>query len=413
MSESSPKRPSSTGTPEKHPPWTLSNWYQHIYWPYFTFLVIVPLFGIWQAFETPLVRNTLRFSVVYYLITGLCITAGYHRLWAHRSYSASYPLKCFLALFGTGSLTGSIIFWARDHRAHHRFTDTANDPYNVRGGFFYAHILWLILKQPRRHNPVDISDLRADPLVKYQHRYYFPIAFFMTWGFPTLVAGLGWNDWYGGFIYGGIIRTFLVQQATFCVNSMAHYFGDQTYDDIRSARDHILTSILALGEGYHNFHHQFPTDYRNGIEVYHLDITKWLIALCSHLRLAGDLKRFRYSEIQKCRLQQATRRPDEQRRDFDWGPRLEDLPLMSWTEYEEKVQDGKSKLLVIDGVVHDVAGFAGEHPGGEKLILAQVGKDGSAVFNGGVYNHSNAARNYLATLRVAVLVGGGEVEAWR
>jgi stearoyl-CoA desaturase (delta-9 desaturase) len=391
------------------------------------------LFGFWKAFDTPLVRNTLLFSVIYYLITGLCITAGrapllfprfarpqlkllyhegYHRLWAHRSYAASRPLKYFLALFGTGSLTGSIIFWARDHRAHHRFTDTANDPYNVRGGFWYAHILWLILKQPKRQNRVDISDLRADPLVKYQHRYYFPIAFFMTWGFPTLVAGLGWGDWYGGFIYGGIIRTCLVQQATFCVNSMAHYFGDQTYDDIRSARDHFITSVLALGEGYHNFHHQFPTDYRNGIEVYHFDITKWLIALCSHLRLAGDLKRFRYSEIQKCRLQQATRRLDEKKRVYDWGPRLEDLPLMSWTEYEGKVKSG-SVLLVVDGVVHDVAGFVGEHPGGENMILAQVGKDGSAAFNGGVYNHSNAARNYLATLRVAVLVGGGEVEAWK
>jgi stearoyl-CoA desaturase (delta-9 desaturase) len=109
------------------------------------------------------------------------------------------------------------------------------------GGFFYAHILWLILKQPKRHNSVDISYLRGDKLVRYQHRYYFPIAFFMTWGFPTLVAGLGWNDWYGGFIYAGVIRTFLVQQATFCVNSMAHYFGEQTYDNIRSARDHFVT----------------------------------------------------------------------------------------------------------------------------------------------------------------------------
>jgi stearoyl-CoA desaturase (delta-9 desaturase) len=315
-------------------------------------------------------------------------------------------------LFGTGSLTGSIIFWARDHRAHHRFTDTANDPYNVRGGFFYAHILWLILKQPKKQNRVDISDLRSDKIVKYQHRYYFPIAFFMTWGFPTLVAGFGWNDWYGGFIYAGIIRTFLVQQATFCVNSMTHYFGEKTYDDLRSARDHFVTSIIALGEGYHNFHHQFPTDYRNGIEMYHLDITKWLIALCKHLRLAQDLKRFRYSEIEKCRLQQASKRLDRQKNNFDWGPCLEELPLMSWTEYQEKAKNGAA-LLVIDGVVHDIASFVSDHPGGEKRILSQVGKDGSAAFNGGVYNHSSAARNYLATLRVAVLIGGGEVEAWK
>jgi stearoyl-CoA desaturase (delta-9 desaturase) len=193
---------------------------------------------------------------------------------------------------------------------------------------------------------------------------------------------------------------------------MTHYFGEKTYDDLRSARDHFVTSIIALGEGYHNFHHQFPTDYRNGIEMYHLDITKWLIALCKHLRLAQDLKRFRYSEIEKCRLQQASKRLDRQKNNFDWGPCLEELPLMSWTEYQEKAKNGAA-LLVIDGVVHDIASFVSDHPGGEKRILSQVGKDGSAAFNGGVYNHSSAARNYLATLRVAVLIGGGEVEAWK
>jgi stearoyl-CoA desaturase (delta-9 desaturase) len=318
-------------------------------------------------------------------------------------------LKFLLALFGTGSLTGSIIFWARDHRAHHRFTDTDHDPYNVKKGFFHAHILWLVLKQPKKHNPVDISDLRNDPLVKYQHRYYFLIAFFMTWGFPTLVAGLGWNDWYGGFIYAGIIRTFLVQQATFCVNSLAHYYGDQPFDDKRSARDHFLTSVVALGEGYHNFHHEFPSDYRNGIEFYHADITKWLILVFKTIRLASGLKTFRQNVIDKGRVQQAYKKLDKRKEILDWGTPREQLPVMGWEDFQNEVKKG-SALVAIDGVIHDVAGFISEHPGGEKLISSRIGKDGSAAFNGGVYKHSNAANNILATMRIAVLLGGCEVE---
>jgi stearoyl-CoA desaturase (delta-9 desaturase) len=309
-------------------------------------------------------------------------------------------------------LTGSVIFWARDHRAHHRFTATDHDTYNVKKGFFHAHILWLILKQPKKHNPVDISDLRNDWLIKYQHRYYFLIAFFMTWGFPTLVAGLGWDDWWGGFIYAGIIRTFLVQQATFCVNSLAHYYGDQPFDDKRSAKDHFLTSIIALGEGYHNFHHEFPSDYRNGIEFYHADITKWLIIAFNVFGLASGLKTFRQNEIDKSRVQQAYKKLDKRKDALDWGPPREQLPVMNWTEFQNEVEKGRA-LVAIDGVIHDVADFVSEHPGGAIMISSRVGKDGSAAFHGGVYNHSNAAHNILAGMRIAVLLGGTEVETMK
>ncbi|PGH16699.1 hypothetical protein AJ79_01572 [Helicocarpus griseus UAMH5409] len=393
---------------------TLFNWYRRIHWLYMTQLVFIPLAGFIQAYWLPLHWQTAAFSVFYFYITGICITAGYHRLWAHRSYVASLPLRVYLAAFGAGAIEGSIKHWSAEHRAHHRYTDTDQDPYNVNRGVFHAHILWLLIRDDsRKIGRVDVADLRNDPLVSFQHRYYIPIAFAMGWAFPTIVAGLGWGDWYGGFIYAGILRTFFVNQATFCVNSVAHYLGDQPYDDKHTPRDHVLTSIITNGEGYHNFHHEFPSDYRNGIEWYHLDITKWMIKLWKVVGLASDLKTFRKNEIEKGKIQQARKKLDQKGKELDWGTAIDQLPVMEWNEFQRKVDEEGEVWIVIEGVVHDLAGFVKEHPGGRSLIQSTAGKDATAAFNGGIYDHSNAARNLLATMRVAILRGGGEVEIWK
>lgn len=335
--------------------------------------------------------------------------SGYHRLWSHRSYSGSQTLKVLLALFGAGSIQGSVKFWVREHRAHHRFTDTDRDPHNIKEGFWHAHILWTILEQPTKDNRVDISDIKNDPIVMWQHNNYVLLALGMGWLFPAAVAGLGWGDWYGGFIYAGIIRTFLVNQATFCVNSLAHYLGDQPYDDRRTPRNHLITAIITLGEGYHNFHHEFPSDYRNGIEWQQFDPTKWIIWLCECVGLAYNLKRFRHTEIEKGRIQQARKRLEERGKNLDWGTPIAQLPVLEWNQYQRRVADGET-LILVEGVVHDVSKFWEEHPGGKAMLKANLGKDATALFNGGIYNHSNAARNILATMRSAVLIGGMEVE---
>jgi stearoyl-CoA desaturase (delta-9 desaturase) len=225
---------------------------------------------------------------------------------------------------------------------------------------------------------------------------------------------LGWNDWFGGFIYTGIIRTFCVNQATFCVNSLAHYLGDQPFDDRNTPRDHVLTALVTLGEGYHNFHHEFPSDYRNGIEWHQFDPTKWTIWLWKRLRLARNLKRFKQNEIDKGRNQQVRKRLDEKDRSLDWGPPLSQLPILQWDEFQAKCKgEGGRALVAIAGVIHDVTNFVDEHPGGKAMISSGIGKDATAIFNGGVYSHSNAAHNLLATMRVAILRGGGEVEIWK
>jgi stearoyl-CoA desaturase (delta-9 desaturase) len=246
---------------------TRRNWYKHLDWLNVILIVGVTLAGLVMAWWSPLYPKTAMLAVAYYFATTLGITAGYHRLWAHTSYSASLPLKIVLAAVGGGAVKGSIRWWARYHRAHHRYTDTDKDPYSVKKGLLYSHFGWMLMKQNlKRIGRTDISDLDNDTVVVWQHKHYLSIVVFMGLIFPTLVAGLCWNDWLGGFVYAGILRMFFVQQATFCVNSFAHWLGDQPFDDRNSPRDHIITAILTLGEGYHKFHHEFPSDYRNAIE---------------------------------------------------------------------------------------------------------------------------------------------------
>lgn len=277
----------------------------------------------------------------------------------------------------------------------------------------HSHLGWMIFKQdPKKLGRTDMTDLNQNRIVMWQHRNYLPAVIIMAWAFPALICGL-WGDRVGGFIYAGIIRCFLLQQATFCVNSLAHWIGEQPFDDRRSPRDHFLTAVVTLGEGYHNFHHEFPSDYRNAIEWWQYDPTKWMIWLWKQVGLADDLKRFRRNEIEKGRIQQLQKALDRRRRKCDWGLPLEQLPIMSWDDFETESQVNAKALVAVAGVIHDVADFIQEHPGGKSLLAAYLGKDATAAFNGGVYDHSNAAHNLLATMRVGILRGGGEVEIWK
>ncbi|KAI9882122.1 MAG: stearoyl-CoA 9-desaturase [Watsoniomyces obsoletus] len=394
-------------------PLTKANWYKHVNWTNTSFIVGLPLAGLIMAVWTPLQWKTAIWAVAYYFMTGLGITAGYHRLWAHTSYSATMPLRIFLAAVGAGAVEGSIRWWARDHRAHHRYTDTDKDPYSVRKGLLYSHFGWMVMKQnPKRIGRTDISDLNEDPVVVWQHRHYLESVLFMGLILPCLVTGLCWGDWLGGLVYAGILRIFFVQQATFCVNSLAHWLGDQPFDDRNSPRDHVLTALITLGEGYHNFHHEFPSDYRNAIEWHQYDPTKWSIWLWKQCGLAHHLKEFKNNEIEKGRLQQQQKKLDQKRSQLDWGAPLDQLPVMEWDDYQEQARNGKA-LIAVAGVVHDVSSFVKDHPGGKAMINSGVGKDATAMFNGGIYNHSNAAHNLLSTMRVGVIRGGCEVEIWK
>jgi stearoyl-CoA desaturase (delta-9 desaturase) len=393
------------------PPITWSNWYKEVNWPQATLLCLEPFLALYGLFTTEFMWQTIVFTLIWYFLTGFGITAGYHRLFAHRAYEASVPLKYFLLALGAGSVQGSTQWWARGHRAHHRYTDTDLDPYSAHKGIFYSHIGWLLFKPRRKPGVADVTDLSRDQAVQWQHRNYLSLAFFMAFVFPTLVCGLGWGDYRGGYFFAGVLRLVFVHHSTFCVNSLAHYLGDAPFDDRHTPRDHFVTALVTLGEGYHNFHHEFPSDYRNALKWYQYDPTKYIIEFFKLVGLASNLKEFPQNEIQKGRYTMARKVLDQFGQNITWPQGNPELPVVSFEEYQElaKKNDGRA-LVLIAGFIHDVSNFIDSHPGGQALIKNNIGKDATVSFYGGVHDHNTAAHNMLAMMRVAVCKYGGEVE---
>lgn len=229
----------------------------------------------------------------YFAATGFSITLGYHRLFSHLSFKAKWPVKLATLVFGAAAFENSTIDWVSDHRKHHKHVDHADDPYDISQGFFHAHIGWLLFKL-RPEPPLDnVADLQGDSMVVWQHKWCHLIG--LTVGF-VLPAVLGWI--YGGpiqalgaFLIAGVARTFFVQQMTFFINSLCHTIGRRPYSSNCSARDSGVMALFTFGEGYHNYHHEFQHDYRNGVKPWQFDPTKWLIWTLSKIGLTSNLRR--------------------------------------------------------------------------------------------------------------------------
>ena len=242
---------------------------------------------------------SLGLGLLWFALSGFAITGGYHRLFSHPSYKANRVLRAFHLFFGAASIQNSALKWSADHRRHHSRTDTDLDPYNIRRGFMWAHVFWLFYKDPE--NELEgVKDLQADPLVLLQHRYYLLLVAVSGFILPAAL-GMLWGDWIGALLIAGFLRLVVQWHATFAVNSVAHAIGNQPYSKKNSARDSFWTALVTLGEGYHNFHHKFQLDYRNGIRWYQFDPTKWAIWSLSRLKITGDLRRTPESQIQQAR----------------------------------------------------------------------------------------------------------------
>ncbi|GAA5980587.1 hypothetical protein JCM5350_004357 [Sporobolomyces pararoseus] len=391
------------------PPITLKNLHKNINVISTLALTVVPILSIYGALTTEVKWQTALWAVLYYFYTGLGITAGYHRLWAHRAYTASLPLQYFLALGGSGAVEGSIKWWSRGHRAHHRYTDTELDPYSAHKGFWHSHVGWMLVKPRRKPGVADVSDLSKNEVVRWQHRWYVYLIVGMGFVFPTVVAGLGWGDWRGGFFFAGAARLLFVHHSTFCVNSLAHWLGETPFDDKHTPKNHWITALVTIGEGYHNFHHEFPQDYRNAIKAFQYDPTKWFIWVAYKLGLASQLKTFPDNEIRTGQLAMQMKKISKEAEEINWPTSSNHLPVLTWDEFTEACKT--RQLIVVSGFIHDVSSFISRHPGGAALVKARLGKDASAAFHGGVYDHSNAASNLLAQYRVGVISGGMEVES--
>ncbi len=241
--------------------------------------------------------------------TGLSITLGYHRLFSHLTFQASPIVKLLVLLFGAAAFEGTALVWVADHRRHHKFVDHDDDPYDITKGFFHAHIGWLLFRTSPDTPLTWVRDLQKDRLVVLQHRFYVPLAFLMGFGLPVLVGYCygGGQAALGALLLAGIARIVFVHHMTFCINSLCHWMGRRPYSSKCTARDSLLMAFFTFGEGYHNFHHEFQHDYRNGVKYWQWDPTKWSIWLLSKIGLVRNLRTVPEDKILKAQIAEQQR----------------------------------------------------------------------------------------------------------
>jgi stearoyl-CoA desaturase (delta-9 desaturase) len=239
--------------------------------------------------------------LILWLFVGLSVTAGYHRLFAHKTYQAAWPVRLFLLVFGAGALENSVLNWAADHRIHHAHVDEERDPYNITKGFWWAHMGWIFFENEEIPASV-VRDLSEDPLVRWQSKYYALIGLGVALGIPLLVGFLTGRV-LGCLLIGGVLRIVISHHGTFFINSLCHMVGRRPYSTEHSARDSPIMAVLAFGEGYHNYHHSFPFDYRNGVKVWQFDPAKWMIWTLSRVGLAQDLRRAPEAAVLKAKIE--------------------------------------------------------------------------------------------------------------
>ncbi len=246
--------------------------------------VIVAIYGFW-GWGFSWVDLGLLISM--YAATGLGVTLGFHRLFTHRSFEAVRPLKLLLAILGSMSVEGSVFHWVAMHRRHHQHSDQADDPHSphrfgntffgVIGGWWHSHVGWLFTPDPPNLERY-VGDLKKDAgLVRIDR--LFVLWVLLGLAIPAIVGGLLTWSWWGvllGFLWGGLVRIFVVHHVTWSINSVCHMWGQRPYRSRDESRNNVIFGFLSFGEGWHNNHHAFPTSARHGLHWWQLDIT-WIV----------------------------------------------------------------------------------------------------------------------------------------
>ncbi|MGB0409352.1 MAG: fatty acid desaturase [Opitutales bacterium] len=271
----------------------IKNWDMFIFVVAYHALLVVLLPAFIEVFSW----SALAFFIVTYTIGGMSITVGYHRLYAHKAYSANPFFEWCILIGSTLSFEMSALMWSHDHRIHHNHVDTDKDPYSIKRGFWYAHIFWLF-DYKRDFDKKLVADLMGNPRVMFQDKYYAPLVI----GVNLAVFLLGWGitgSALASFYMGFLMRMAMIHHCTWFINSLCHTYGAKTYARELSAVDNAIMALLTFGEGYHNYHHAFAADYRNGIRWYHFDPSKWTIWLASKLGLVSKLRAVNNVTVQK------------------------------------------------------------------------------------------------------------------
>ncbi|XP_013782309.1 acyl-CoA desaturase 4-like [Limulus polyphemus] len=271
----------------------------------FIVLHIAALIGLLLSFTVSWKAWVL--GVITSYCSGLGVTAGAHRLWCHRTYKAAFPLRILLMVFNCIACQNDLYEWSRDHRVHHKFSETDADPHNINRGFFFAHMGWLMHKKHpevrEKGRTIDCSDLLQDPVVRFQKRFYIPLVILLSFYLPTMIPVWYWGErvWVA-FLTNGILRYVVTLHFTWLVNSAAHCWGNQPYNRFMEARENKHVAWWALGEGFHNYHHTFPYDYSTSEYGWKLNISTVFIDSMAVLGQAYDRKTVDPDVIRKTKL---------------------------------------------------------------------------------------------------------------
>nr|BAF97041.1 delta 11-desaturase like protein [Ascotis selenaria cretacea] len=278
-----------------------------------TYQHIASIYGL-HLLTTRAAWPTIVFNMVTFYLSSLGVCAGAHRLWSHRSYKATRPLQMFLMLCHSIASQHSIFIWVKDHRLHHRYSDTDGDPYNASRGFVYSHIGWTCVNRhpevQKRGKLVDLSDIFANPIVMFQKQHKEWLNMVMGFILPTFIPMYFWNETFSIAFHANQFRYILCLNGTFSINSLAHMFGTQPYDKNIAPSQNIITTLTTCGEGFHNYHHTFPFDYKAGEVGSFLNFSTSFIYFCAKLGLAYDLR-----EVSKDVLEQRMTRTGDRSKD--------------------------------------------------------------------------------------------------
>lgn len=275
-------------------------------WNMVVVLTLIPLIGVFgtgiYVYNQGVVWQEPLLLFILWFLSGMGITMGYHRLFSHKAYKTNVFVEWLLMIFGSMALENTILKWCSDHRIHHTKAETKEDPYSITEGFWHAHIGWIVKNGSEENNRVrGVKDLKSKSAVVFQNKYYFTIGIIGGFIIP-LAIGFIYGRPMGALLWAGFLRLTIVHHATFFINSMCHYFGRQTYDIKSTARDSWFVSWFTFGEGYHNYHHKFQWDYRNGVKWFAYDPSKWIIKGLSFFGITYDLKEVKENVIEENKL---------------------------------------------------------------------------------------------------------------
>lgn len=272
------------------------------------FVTVAPILSLllvaWQLWNSLLGWNDVFVFVVLYVLTGLGVTVGFHRLFTHRAFKTGRWTRAAFAILGSAAIEGPVIAWVADHRKHHAFSDQEGDPHSPHGnhgggwrgaarGLLHAHVGWLFIHTHRGRRERYAPDLIADPVVSWVDRT------FLAWALGGLVAafGLGWlfggtlRDGLTGLLWGGAVRMLVLHHVTYSINSLCHFFGRRRFATGDESRNLAWLAPLSLGEAWHNNHHAFPTSAVHGLRRWEVDPSAIVIRMLERVGLAWDVVR--------------------------------------------------------------------------------------------------------------------------